>query len=665
MIHIDLFGKLQISTDDGIPIAVSGAKTQGLLGYLALNIELPPSRDRLMALFWGDRFTDQARQSLRQAISKLRRIFEPHDSDVLVVDMDRVGLNPDKVIVDVDVFAGLARDPSPENAVAAVDLLKGPLLDGLYGQQPEFDDWIASERQRVATQANRIFERAANEQVRRGRVSNAIATARKLIELDPLRDASQMVLIRILAQSGERASAVQQFNTYNETLQRDLGVGAGPDLTQLMTEIRSESFARVVELPEEERPDRPEPAVPVQKPRDSDRIKIAVVPFATLAPGADQEMFVEGLSQDITTNLSRFRWLDVHASLTLDGPRLTAADMATLGQELGLDYVVHGSLRTHNRNLRLTVQLADPASGRYQWVERYDRVTDDIFDVQDELSDTIAASIEAELERVAGKEARLRDPEEMNAWDNYHRGLAIQYEFSADTNAEAQKFFRRAIELDPNFAAAYARQSYAQVISAIYFEAENVEELLDEALELARKACQLDPDDAVCRFALGRVYLARGEYERSLAELKTATQLNPGMAQAHCGLGDSLAYAGHPNAAMECFEEAVRLSPSDPYRWAFLSYGATALLFKREFERAADWATQAESVPNAHYWATAIRTSALGHLGEFERATSALAELKEKRPGITCDWVRSRLFYLRDPKQLDIYVEGLRKAGLR
>ena len=109
MIHIDLFGKLQVSGSDGTPIAIAGAKTQGLIAYLALNTELPPSRDRLMALFWGDRFTEQARQSLRQAISKLRRVFGPEGGDVILVEDDRVGLNPEKVIVDVDRFAFLER----------------------------------------------------------------------------------------------------------------------------------------------------------------------------------------------------------------------------------------------------------------------------------------------------------------------------------------------------------------------------------------------------------------------------------------------------------------------------------------------------------------------------------------------------------------------------
>jgi tetratricopeptide (TPR) repeat protein len=314
--------------------------------------------------------------------------------------------------------------------------------------------------------------------------------------------------------------------------------------------------------------------------------------------------------------------------------------------------------------MRLTVQLAEPRTGRYVWVTRYDRECDVLDDVLDELSETIAASVEAEAERLAGKAARSLAFEEMGAWDCYHRGLAIQYEFNADTNAEAQHHFRRAIHLDPHFAAAYARLSYAMVISAIYFEAANVPELLDEALELARTSCRLDADDAVGRFALGRVYLARGEYERSLAELHTAIELNRSMAQAHCALGDSLAYAGALDTALPCFEEAVRLSPSDPYRWAFLSYGATALLFMGRYEDAVDWAARAEAVPNSHYWATAIRTSALGHLGKVEEAERARDELDARRPGITCDFVRERLFYLRDPAQIETYVQGLSAAGL-
>ncbi len=662
MISINLFGKFSVLDANGNPIPLSGAKTQGLVAYLALNTEMPPSRDRLMALFWGDRFTDQARQSLRQAIAKLRRTFDSAEGDVILTEHDRVGLNPEFVTVDVDAFSEIAHNPSPEATLRGVGLLTGPLLDGLYGQQPEFDDWIASERQRFSAMSQKVLERAAELELQNGRTDEALALARRMVSLDPLRDASQIVLIRILAQHGERSAAVQQFNTYEALLQRELGVGAGPELLKLMDEVKGEAF--VTESANAAFP----PAIPSKPvktpPAVSEGTSVAVVPFATLNIDEEYRLFAAGLTEDITTNLSRFSWLDVKASVEHDGPRLTSTQMSVLGQELGLDFVVHGSLRGLGTQLRLTLQLAEPKSARYVWVMRYDREFDDLFSLQDDLADTIAASIEAEIERLAGRSARETPFEEMSAWDCYHRGLAIQYEFDADTNLAAQKHFRRAIELDPNFGLAYARLSYAMVISAIYFEAEDVKKILDDALDIAQTAARLEPDDAVARFVRGRVYLARGEYDRSIADLKAAIELNPGMAQAHCGLGDAMAYSGRLDRAIGCFEEAVRISPSDPYRWAFLSYGATAFLFKGAFVDAANWAAEAESVPNSHYWPTAIRASALAHLDRTKDAADAVASLERQRPGITSKFVRSRLFYLRDPEQIDLYVSGLQKAGL-
>lgn len=655
-ISIRLFGKLAVTGPDGRVIAITGAKSQGLAAYLALNTEMPPSRDRLMALFWGDRFTDQARQSLRQAVAKLRRTFRAGDSDAILAEGDRVGLNPDLVKVDVDEFATLADDTSPAATGRAMDLLIGPLLDGLYGQTADFEDWVASERQRFATMTLRVLERAAEVALKGGDTAKALDIARRIVATEPLRDASQAVLIRILAQQGERAAAVQQFNAYEATLKKELGVGAGPELLKLMTEIKGEGFFTA---------ERPRAAGGLAVPAISPaRTSVAVVPFAILNEDADLAFLVDGLTEDITAHLSRFSWLDVKASVAAKGSRLTSAEMSVIGKELGLAYIVHGSLRAFGGKIRLTVQLAEPESARYLWVTRYDRASDDPFAVQDELSGTIAASVEAELERIVGRSAREIAFGDMNAWECYHRGLAIQYEFSADTNSAAQGHFRRAIELDPNFGLAYARLSYALVISAIYFEADDLRAVLDEALDLARIAARLEPDDAVARFALGRVHLARGEYDRSIADLKAAIELNPGMAQAHCGLGDSLAYSGHLDTAMACFEEAVRISPSDPYRWAFLSYGATALLFRGDYAEAADWAAQAEAMPNSHYWPTAIRASALAHLGRIDQAAEAVRSLRRRRPGISAAFVRERLFYLRDPAQVEIYVSGLEKAGL-
>ena len=657
MISVKLFGKLSVAKSDGSAIPISGGKTLGMVAYLALNTEMPPSRDRLMALFWGDRFTNQARQSLRQAIAKLKRTLDEDGEDLIITDQDRVGFNPDKVRVDVDEFTSLSTDLSSPATESAVALLNGPLLDGLYGQQAEFEDWIVSERQRISALTLSVLERAAEQNLKEGNTNGAIDLARRIVTIDPLRDAGQAVLIRILAQQGERAAAIQQFNSYQETLRRELDVGPGPELLKLIQEIKGEKFlASDQEIIATETLSESLP--------DAGRTSVAVVPFGALKQNEQEAFLVEGLTQDITTNLSRFSWLDVKASIEGGGLRLTSTQMSELGKDHGLDYVVHGSLRSQDNHIRLTVQLAEPKTGRYLWVSRYDRIADDLFALQDELSETIAASVETEIERLVGRDTREIGIEDMNAWECYHRGLAIQYEFNAETNRAAQKHFQRAIELDPNFGLAHARLSYAMVISAIYFEADDVAALLDRALELAITAARLEPDDAVARFALGRVHLARGEYDRSITNLKIAVELNPGMAQAHCGLGDSMAYSGQLDDAIHCFGEAVRISPSDPYRWAFLAYGATAFLFKGEYDTCVKWAKEAESVPNAHYWPTAIRASALAYMDQMDEARAAVAHLLRLRPGINCEFVRERLFYLRNDDQVEIYVSGLKKAGL-
>lgn len=657
MIFIDIFGKLAVRRADGSSIPLSGAKLQGLVAYLALNVEMPPTRDRLMALFWGDRFNEQARQSLRQAIAKLRRTFEADSGRVIVTENDTVGFTATAVTIDADHAQALCDEGGAEAIMKAAALLKGPPLEGIYGQQAEFDDWIASERQRLSTLTLKVLEDAAEIELAAGKTAEALEIARRIVGINPLRDAGQMMLIRILAQQGERAAAIQHFRKYETTLQQELGVGPGPDLRRLMAEVKGESF--MVDAAKTVFSDRETNDHAVE----SETTSVAVVPFATFDGDAETRFLADGLTEDTTIALSRFSWLDVRASGVPAGQRMTAAEMAKLGQELGLGYVVHGALRWIGGNVRLTVQLAEPSTGRYLWVSRYDRSSDDLLALQDELSGTIAASLEAEIERIEGRSTREIPFEKMNAWECYHRGLAIQYEFNAETNLMAQKHFRRAIELDPNFALAFARLSYALVISAIYFEADP-ETTLEEAHELADRAARLEPDDAVVRFAAGRVHLALGNYERSITHLRAALEANPGLAQAHCGLGDAMAYSGRLDEAIGCFEEAVRISPSDPYRWAFLSYGATAFLFKGDYDRAIKWAAEAQTVPNAHYWPTAIHASALANRGDTEEAGKAIDRLRHLRPGITRDFVRQRLFYLKDSSQIECYLGGLEKAGL-
>jgi DNA-binding SARP family transcriptional activator/cytochrome c-type biogenesis protein CcmH/NrfG len=663
-LNIRLFETLEVTSLSGEKLPIIGAKQQALLAYLAAHLEHPPARATLTNLFWGARFEDQARQSLRQAVSKLRKTLNQNGQEVLWTDAELVGLNPDLINVDLTQFESLAQSASAEDLFQAEALCSTSFLQGLNINEEAFDDWLLAERSRISGLVCNVLSKTADLRVIDGKSSEAVETVQKLISYDPLREQSYRQSMRILAQAGRRTEAIRQYNACAELLKTVLDVEPDPETKRLLQEIRAVGPSE--ELEDTSAP--PEKAEPPTSPffgasSASSMPAIIVLPFSQLGSQDDTSFIAEEMTEDLNTALSKYRWLSV-ISLGATTPGTAAVDLQELAKQQGAEYAVEGSLRKSADRLRLTANLIDLKTRKYLWVQRYDRGTDHIPQIQDELIETIAATVESELTSAEGERARHIDNKAMSAWDCYHLGLSTQYEFGKDSNAAAQNLFRRAIEMDPNFSAAYARLSYALVISTIYFEADQNSGILQEALELAKKATRMDNQDAIAQFSLGRAYLALGEYENSVVALETATKLNPTMAQAFCGLGDSLAYAGRLEESVEQFDEAVRLSPNDPYRWAFLMYGAVALLFMKNHERSLDWATQATRVPTSHYWANAVQVAALGHLGRKEEAEKARQNLLRLEPNFTCAFAKDRLFYLRLSEQRDHYIEGLKLAGV-
>ena len=224
---------------------------------------------------------------------------------------------------------------------------------------------------------------------------------------------------------------------------------------------------------------------------------------------------------------------------------------------------------------------------------------------------------------------------------------------------------RQAIGRAPDFGEPYARLAYAMVLESIYFEGPTDQSHLDEALRLAEVGVGLDDQETNTFFALGRVRLARGEYNLAIDALETALKLNPCHALSHCGMGDTLVSDGRAEAAIPCFERALALSPHAPFRWAFMSYRSLAHMFLGDHEAAIYWARSATLVPNAHYWARAKLISWLAHYGDIDAARDQALALMRQQPGFSLDFARSRLFFVRDSKHLEIFLDGLQRAGVR
>jgi TolB-like protein/Tfp pilus assembly protein PilF len=398
--------------------------------------------------------------------------------------------------------------------------------------------------------------------------------------------------------------------------------------------------------------------------QDKTRPVIAVLPFANLSDDAEQEYFSDAITTDIAANLSKYRWLDLVARNSTRDYKGKPGDLRQLARDLGITYVVEGSVRRAGNRIRVTAQLHDASTGINLWSDHYDRDLEDVFTVQDEITAMIAARLEPEIGLAERQKVLRAGSRDLHAWDCYHLGISHFYRFTADGNREAQRLFQQSRELDPDFGEAHAWWAYAVVLGMVYWDTEPSDDLLDQALAATKRALKIDDQNAVFYALKARVQLARGEYDSAIAENEIALRLNPSFAAAHCGLADSFAYEGRYEEAIEGFQRAIDLSPNDPQRWAFLTYGALALIFKGDYETAIQWADRAHLIPNCQYWTTAHKVVALALLNRRDEARKLVNQLREDKPEFSREFARKKLFYLKRPEQLQRYLDALEKAGV-
>ncbi|WP_169732949.1 winged helix-turn-helix domain-containing tetratricopeptide repeat protein [Haloechinothrix halophila] len=395
-----------------------------------------------------------------------------------------------------------------------------------------------------------------------------------------------------------------------------------------------------------------------------DRPVVAVLPFTNLTPATGHRHVARGLTHDVIAALSKHRWLRVLTAAATAGLSDDPDVVQRLHDELGARYAVDGTIRLDGQRLRVTASLTDTAAGVCLWADRFDREFKDLFDVLDELTDMIVATVEPELgyaER--GRSSRTPRPD-LRTWDLFHLGVDRFFRFTSEGNHQAQRMLHRCRELDPDFPDAHAWWAYAVVLGMVYWDTDPKPDLLDNALDATRIALRADDQNALFHVLYGRVQLARREYQAALRANARAIELNPTFAAAYCGLGDSLCYEGRYTEAIARFERSVALGAHDPQLWAFLTYGALALLFAQRYEEAIDWTEQAASIPNCQYWTTSHRLVALAHAGHARQASATVPALLEQCPMFSIDYAERKLFYLKRPEQRALYLDGLHAAGV-
>src|SRR5664280_1073107 len=390
---------------------------------------------------------------------------------------------------------------------------------------------------------------------------------------------------------------------------------------------------------------------------------IAVLPFTNMSGDADQEYFSDGISEDIITDLSKISGLMVisrNSTFTYKGK---AIDAKQVGRDLGVRYVLEGSVRKAGNRVRITGQLIDAVTGGHLWAERYDRDLTDIFEIQDDVTRRIVDALKVTLS--PAENARLADSgtHNIDAYDYFLRGR----EFLLGENKNCEKFeqslklLTRALELDPNYSQAYAGLSWAYMFDYFNRWSDNPDNSLQLAKHNAEQAIQKDPNEPLARFAASLAAMFEKDLDRAKSEADIALSLNPNFALAYNNLGVIRAYSGQPLAAITAIERAMRLDPA--WSQQYLHFLGTAYLLAGKYETAAALLRQRVLLVPGTDFTRAILASALGHLGEIDEARRIWRELKEINPKYSFSEHFARQPFKREEDVRRI-AEGLAKAGL-
>jgi TolB-like protein/Tfp pilus assembly protein PilF len=391
----------------------------------------------------------------------------------------------------------------------------------------------------------------------------------------------------------------------------------------------------------------------------SDKPSIAVLPFKNFSGDPGQVFFSDGITEDTITALSRCRWLSVIGGSTAFSFKDTAVDVQTIASELNVRYVLEGSVQTSGDRVRISAQLVEGETGRHIWAERFDRNLEDIFALQDEITDTVAGTVQSELGLNEQQRIKSKPPESLDAWEAYQRGLAILNERTTDSYVAAREQFERAIELDPNFVLPYTGyvDSVLNALAALEGEA-----YWNTAQRYARKSVELDPNESRAHASLGKWLDFNGDITSSIAEYETALELNPSDAGIHMEAGTKKLDLDLYEEAITHFNRAIKQSPRDVQIGRIYNRMALAHLALKDNEGTIEWGRKAIQYPNAP-WAHVLLVAALANHGQIEEAKNMLAEAMDRRPELTISLVAASRIIRSQILGEDI-VKGLRIAGM-
>jgi adenylate cyclase len=575
-VQLNVLGRFEALDEAGSTIALSSKKAQALLGYLTVESARPHSRDELAVLLWGDMNEERSRHNLRQTLSKIRQVIS---DKLLTTDGDAIALDRAHCEADLWSFEAFRARSDAESRRRALELYRHDLLTGLITREDAFDDWLRDARVVLHNRACQTMQTLATELEQQGRHEEALQLYQRRLTFDPACEEAHRGVMIALDREGRRSDALRQYAECVEALARHLRTEPGPQTVECYERIRSARQAPSPPPPPAPGPrrDAPAPAPSAEPPA------LAVLPFVHLGSDEGERYFTDGIAEDITTELSRFGTLLVVARASAFKYRDPDPDLDEVSRDLGVQYVVQGSVRRSGDRVRISLQLVDVESKAQVWGQRFDRLVEDVFEVQDEVTSTVVSTLAGRIEAAQREHARRIAPEHLDAYHCVLRGKDHHHRYTTEDCDRAIELFRDAIKLDPDYALAHAWLACGLGQGMVFFP-DRRRAYLDEAEVSAERGRHLDDDESECYRILAQVCLLRGRLDQALSHQQRALRLNPNNDQIVCAMGEVLSYLGRNEEAAQWVRRAMRLNPYHPD--GYWTHLGRALFNLEDFEAA-------------------------------------------------------------------------------
>ena len=673
VVRLRLIGQMEAWTVTSENVLPTGRKTRALLATVALAAPRPALRGRLAELLWSRRPEEQARASLRQEIHRLLEVLSPAQSEVLQVTRDHLSLTPGAVWVDVEeVMRATVGQP------ASLSLLDGDLLEDLDGIDPAFDAWLTTERERLRDRARGVAESLLREQ---SEPDSAIPAAQRLLQIDRAHEGAWRALMRAHAERGERGMAIQAYDRCRTVLADLLDASPSAETQKLLTEIRGPSSNRMPPRP----PAAPEPsssALLADSASDSDDgdydddapsrdghlprggAHVGVLPMQCVGLSDEDSYLGPGLADEITTALSRFRWMFLVSSGSLARFAQEDRNGAAIRRAFGIDFLLDGTIQRSRNKLRITLRLLDLRAGsQIVWARRFDRLATDLLSIQDEIAAEVVAQIDPEILLIEAKRSAARPRVDATAYDLVLRSIPLITRMELEGFLRAGEYLAQAIELEPDYAAAHAWYAYWHIFLVGQDWTTDARATMARAGEHAERAIVLDPFDARALTIAGHVRAFLHHSLREAASLHDrALQLNPNLAMAWALSAVTCAYLGDLDEAERRNNRYKALSPLDPHAFFFDAFFALIHLLKRDYHAAVTVGRAVTQLNPSFSAAYKPYLAALGLLGRKQEAEGVLQRLLTIEPDFTVERFIAGT-PLESASSRERYAEGLRMAG--